>query len=309
MAQLKQLETFVAVVTRGSLTAAARAEGVAPAIIGRRLDALEARLGVKLLLRTTRRISLTHEGSAFLEDCQRVLTDLANAEASVSAGGAQASGHLRITAPAGFGRRHVAPLVPWFREQHPEVTVSLNLSDRVVDLGSEGVDCAVRVGDLPDSSLVSLRLADNRRLCVATPAFLKRHGTPQHPGDLARFDCLALSSDASQTRGWAFSTPDKQVVYTKPSGPLDCSDGQVLHDWCLAGYGIAWRSTWEVEAEIASGQLVSVLDAFAAPPNGIYAVIPQRKHLPLRVRLWIDFLKQHYGRPGFWTASGMKKPG
>jgi len=309
MAQLKQLETFVAVVTRGSLTAAARAEGVAPAIIGRRLDALEARLGVKLLLRTTRRISLTHEGSAFLEDCQRVLADLANAEASVSAGGAQASGHLRITAPAGFGRRHVAPLVPWFREQHPEVTVSLNLSDRVVDLGSEGVDCAVRVGDLPDSSLVSLRLADNRRLCVATPAFLKRHGTPQHPGDLARFDCLALSSDASQTRGWAFSTPDKQVVYTKPSGPLDCSDGQVLHDWCLAGYGIAWRSTWEVEAEIASGQLVSVLDAFAAPPNGIYAVIPQRKHLPLRVRLWIDFLKQHYGRPGFWTASGMKKPG
>ncbi len=309
MDRLKTLETFVAVVARGSLTAAAVAEGVAPAIIGRRLDALEARLGVKLLLRTTRRISLTTEGTAFLEDCQRVLADLANAEASVSAGGVQASGHLRITAPAGFGRRHVAPLVPWFREQHPEVTVSLNLSDRVVDLGGEGVDCAVRVGDLPDSSLVSLRLADNRRLCVATPAFLKRHGTPQHPSDLARFDCLALSSDASQTRGWAFQTGGQQVVYTKPGGPLDCSDGQVLHDWCLAGYGIAWRSTWEVEAEIASGQLVSVLDAFAAPPNGIYAVFPQRKHLPLRVRLWIEFLKHHYGQPGFWTTSDMKKPG
>ena len=316
MAQFKQLETFVAVVTRGSLTAAAKAEGVAPAIIGRRLDALEERLGVKLLLRTTRRISLTHEGSAFLEDCQRVLADLAQAEASVSAGGVQASGHLRITAPAGFGRRHVAPLVPWFREQHPEVTVSLNLSDRVVDLGRDGFDCAVRVGDLPDSSLVSVRLADNRRLCVATPAFLKRHGTPQHPSELGKFACLALSSESSQTRGWAFRIPAPagekdgfEMFYTKPGGPLDCSDGQVLHDWCLAGYGIAWRSTWEVEAEIASGQLVSVLDAFAAPPNGIYAVFAQRKHLPLRVRLWIDFLKQHYGRPGFWTTADMKKPG
>ncbi|MFZ9375290.1 MAG: LysR family transcriptional regulator, partial [Burkholderiaceae bacterium] len=169
MDRLKAMETFVAVVTRGSLTAAAQAEGVAPAIIGRRLDALEARLGVKLMLRTTRRITLTHEGSAYLEDCQRLLADLSNAEASVSAGGVKASGHLRITAPAGFGRRHVAPLVPRFREQHPEVTLSLNLSDRVVDLAGEGYDCAVRVGDLPDSALVSVRLADNRRLCVATP--------------------------------------------------------------------------------------------------------------------------------------------
>jgi len=146
--KLKQLETFARVATRGSLTAAAKAEGVAPAIIGRRLDALEERLGVKLLVRTTRRISLTHEGSAFLEDCQRLLTDLANAEASVSAGGVKASGHLRITAPAGFGRRHVAPLVPRFLDQHPDVSLSLNLSDRVVDMVNEGFDCAVRVGDL-----------------------------------------------------------------------------------------------------------------------------------------------------------------
>ena len=312
MAKLKQLESFVSVAARGSLTAAALAEGVAPAIMGRRLDALEERLGVKLLLRTTRRMTLTHEGSAFLEDCQRLLADLANAEASVSAGGVKASGHLRITAPAGFGRRHVAPLVPRFRELHPEVTISLNLSDRVVDIAGEGFDCAVRVGDMPDSSLVSVRMADNRRLCVATPAYLARYGTPQTPADLARFHCLTLSSDASQTRGWAFRLPagakgttgsdTGEVAYLKPAGPLDCSDGQVLHDWCLAGYGIAWRSTWEVESEIAAGQLVAVLEDYAAPPNGIYAVFPQRKHLPLRVRLWIDFLKEHYGAPGFWKA-------
>jgi DNA-binding transcriptional LysR family regulator len=311
MDKLKQLESFVSVATRGSLTAAANAEGVAPAIMGRRLDALEEHLGVKLLIRTTRRITLTHEGSAFLEDCQRILADVANAEASVSAGGVKASGHLRITAPAGFGRRHVAPLVPKFRELHPDVTISLNLSDRVVDIAGEGHDCAVRVGDMPDSSLVSLRLADNRRMCVATPSYLQRHGVPHTPAELARFHCLTLSSDASQTRGWAFRMPPNkaegsalggEVVYLKPAGPLDCSDGQVLHDWCLAGYGIAWRSIWEVEAEIAAGQLSVVLEEFAAPPNGIYAVFPQRKHLPLRVRLWIDFLKDKYSTPGFWKT-------
>jgi DNA-binding transcriptional LysR family regulator len=299
MDRLKQMESFAAVATKGSLTAAANAEGVAPAVIGRRIDALEERLGVKLLVRTTRRITLTHEGSAFLEDCQRLLSDLANAEASVSAGGVKASGYLRLTAPAGFGRRHVAPLVPRFLAQHPDVHVSLNLSDRVVDIVNEGFDCAVRVGELPDSSLVSVRLADNRRLCVASPAYLKRAGTPQHPSELPRHECLTLSSDASQTRGWAF-TVGGDVTHLRPNGRIDCSDGQVLHDWCLAGLGIAWRSTWEIEREIASGELVTLLDDFAAPPNGIYAVFPQRKHLPLRVRLWIDYVKHSYGEPRYW---------
>ncbi len=301
MDRLKQIESFVAVATKGSLTAAALAEGVAPAVIGRRIDALESRLGVKLLVRTTRKITLTHEGSAFLENCQRLLSDLANAEASVSAGGVKASGHLKVTAPAGFGRRHVAPLVPRFMAEHPDVSVSLNLSDRVVDIVNEGVDCAVRVGDLPDSSLVSVRLADNRRLCVATPGYLKRAGTPQTPMDLMRHQCLTLSSDASQTRGWAFMV-DGAVTHLRPSGRMDCSDGQVLHDWCAAGLGLAWRSTWEVEHEIASGQLVSVLDDFASPPNGIYAVFAHAKHLPLRVRLWIDFLKVRYGDPAHWSG-------
>jgi len=299
--RLKQIESFAAVAAKGSLTAAAQAEGVAPAVIGRRIDALEERLGVKLLVRTTRRISLTHEGSAFLEDCQRLLADLANAEASVSAGGVKASGHLRVTAPAGFGRRHVAPLVPRFLSLHPEVSLSLNLSDRVADIVNEGFDCAVRVGDLSDSSLVSVRLADNQRLCVATPAYLKRAGTPRHPGDLARHQCLTLSSDASQTRGWAFVV-DGELTHLRPSGRVDCSDGQVLHDWCLQGLGIAWRSTWEVEREVREGLLVAVLDDYAAPPSGIYAVFAQRKHLPLRVRLWIDFLKHSYADEAYWKT-------
>ncbi|MEX8517622.1 MAG: LysR family transcriptional regulator [Leptothrix sp. (in: b-proteobacteria)] len=300
--RLKQLETFAAVATKGSMTAAASAEGVAPALIGRRIDALEARLGVKLLVRTTRRLSLTHEGAAFLEDAQRILADLANAEASVSAGGVKASGHLRVTAPAGFGRRHVAPLVPRFLALHPEVSLSLNLSDRVVDIVNEGFDCAVRVGELQDSSLVSLRLADNRRLCVAAPDYLKRAGTPQHPSELARHHCLTLSSDASQTRGWAFRI-DGQVQHLRPNGRLDCSDGQVLHEWCLQGLGIAWRSTWEVARDVADGRLIALLEDFAAPPNGIFAVFPHARHLALRVRLWIDFLKHSYGDAGYWRSA------
>ncbi|MEZ5607587.1 MAG: LysR family transcriptional regulator [Burkholderiaceae bacterium] len=301
MDKLKAYETLASVASRGSLSAAARAEGVAPAIIGRRLDALEAQLGVKLLVRSTRRLALTHEGAAFLDDCQRILAEVASAEASVSAGGVQASGQLRITAPAGFGRRHVAPLVPPFHAAHPRLRISLNLADRIVDLAAEGYDCAVRVGDLPDSSLISIRLADNHRLAVATPAYLRRRGVPRHPRELARHDCLVLSSDASQSRGWSF-TVDGQLTHIRPDGPLDCSDGQVLHAWCLAGHGIAWRSTWEVEAEIAAGALVPVLQAYAAPPNGIYALLPHAtRHLPLRARLWVDWLKQHYADPDFWT--------
>jgi DNA-binding transcriptional LysR family regulator len=299
MDKLKQIESFIQVAARGSLTAAATAEGTAPAVIGRRLDALEGRLGVKLMVRTTRRITLTHEGSAFLEDCQRILAELSEAEASVSAGGVKASGFLSVTAPAGFGRRHVATVLPAFVALHPDVNVSLNLSDRIVDIVNEGVDCAVRVGDLPDSRLVSVRLADNRRLCVASPDYLKRAGVPLHPNDLLRHECLTLSSDASQPRGWAF-TVDGETRHLRPGGRFDCSDGQVLHDWCLAGLGIAWRSMWEVGQDVASGRLVSVLDAHAAPPNGIYAVFAQRKHLPLRVRLWIDFLKHTYGDARYW---------
>ena len=321
MDKLKAMESFVSVATRGSLTAAAQAEGVAPAIMGRRLDALEQRLGVKLLVRTTRRIILTPEGSAYLDDCQRLLIDMANAEASVSAGGVKAGGHLRVTAPAGFGRRHVAPLMLRFLDLHADVTMSLNLNDRVIDLITEGLDCAVRVGDLPDSSLVSVRLAENQRRCVAAPEYLRRHGTPRHPNELPRFNCLTLSSGAAQSRGWAFRVPrnahgqqpegvlvdaqaggDCDVIHLRPGGALDCTDGEVLHDWCLAGGGIAWRSTWEVAPEIASGRLVEVLADFAAPPNGVYAVFPQRRHLPLRVRLWIDFLKYSYGEPGYWQG-------
>lgn len=298
MDHFKQINTFVTVAAKGSLSAAAREEGVAPAVISRRLDALEERLGVKLLLRTTRTLSLTHEGSAFLEDCQRVLNDLANAEASVSLGGVKASGHLRITAPGGFGRVHVAPLVLEFVREHPDVTVSLDLSDRIVDLLNENMDCAVRIGLLPDSSLVGLKLADNQRVVVATPNYLRKHGAPRHPEDLTRHNCLNLAT-AGAPAGWQF-TVHGRVTTHRVSGTLACNDGSSVLDWVLADAGLAWRSRWEVQAHIQAGRLVTVLDDFMAPPTAIYAVFPQRRHLPLRVRLWLDFLKQRYSQPSHW---------
>ena len=298
MSRLKQIETFVSVASRGSLTAAAAAEGVAPGVVSRRLDALEARLGVKLLLRTTRRVTLTFEGSAYLEDCQRILRELGDAEASVSLGGVKARGHLRISAPAGFGRRHVAPLVMQFLDANPEVTVNLDLSDRLVDLVNEGIDCAIRVGELTDSSLVSIRLAENHRAVVASPEYLKRHGTPRTIEDLARHDCLSLG----QQRGWLFNV-DGETVSIKVVGQFECNDGAVLHEWALAGRGLAWRSMWEVGEDLQRGALVPLLEEFAAPPTGIYAVFPQRKYLPLRVRLLIDHLKHSYGNEAYWSAS------
>lgn len=297
MDRLKQIESFVSAATRGSISAAARVEGVTPAIIGRRLDALETRLGVKLLLRTTRKLTITFEGQAFLEDCQKTLNDLANAEAAVSLGSVRASGQLRVSAPSGFGRRHVAPLVGEFMLGNPEVRVNLNLSDRLVDLVNENIDCAIRIGELTDSSLVSVRLGEMRRMVVASPAYLVAHGVPREPADLVGHNCLSLG----QQRGWLFKHPQTGEVETlKVGGVFECNDGAVLHDWALAGRGLAWRSLWEVGQDLKEGRLTSVLDAWQAPPLGIYAVFPQRRHLPLRVRLFIDLLKDTYGRPSYW---------
>jgi len=263
------------------------------------MDALEARLGVKLFVRTTRKLTLTFEGSAFLEDCQRVLSDFHDAENSVSLGGIKASGHVRMTAPAGFGRRHVAPLIPGFCQSNPDVSVSLELSDGLSDIVTEGFDLAIRLGSLDDSNLVSVRLADNRRVVVASPAYLKTHGEPKTPEDLVKHNCLTFGTYGNQARGWQFQI-DGESRSVRTSGLLQTNDGSVLRDWSVAGAGLAWRSLWEVGDDIAAGQLVTVLDDYEAADSGIYAVFPQRKHLALRVRMLIDAFKNTFGNPNYW---------
>jgi DNA-binding transcriptional LysR family regulator len=302
MDKFKELESFVAVATMGSLSAAARAEGIAPTMMGRRMNALEARLGVKLLARSTRRMSLTSEGSALLEQAQRILLDLAETEARIAQGGVSPSGHIRISAPAGFGRRHVAPLLPDFLSRHPEVTVSLDLSDRLVDLIEERYDCAIRIGDLDDSQIIGLRLADNKRVIVASPSYLARHGHPVTPDELAHHNCLVFGNHTNQARGWLLKQ-GTAIRAVRVKGNMACSDGSVLHQWTLAGYGLSWRSLWEVREDLANGRLLSVLDDYAAPANGIFAMFPERKHLPLRVRLFIEMLKRRYANPSYWDTN------
>jgi DNA-binding transcriptional LysR family regulator len=206
-----------------------------------------------------------------------------------------------ISAPAGFGRQHVAPLLPSFLAEHRDVQCTLNLNDRVVDLIGEGVDVAIRIASLSDSNLVSVKLADNERVLVAAPAYLKRYGEPKTLADLAKHNCLAISSEGSQ-RGWTFRDAGK-IVTLKVTGNMGCNDGQVLHDWALAGKGLAWRSMWEVGSEIESGQLQTVLDQYSAPGNDIYAVFAQRRHLPLRIRAFVDFLRHTYAQPDYWRKA------
>lgn len=301
MDQFKQISTFAEVALRGSLSAAARAEGVAPAMIGRRLDALEERLDVKLLQRTTRKIALTTEGASFLEDCQRILAELEEAELAVSERSAKASGQLTVSAPAGFGRQHVAPLIPSFLSENREVKLTLSLNDRVVDLIGEGIDVAIRIASLTDSNLIGVKLADNKRVVVASPVYIKRYGAPVTLSELSDHNCLAISSDGSQ-RGWTFRQNGKNVVL-KVNGNMVCNDGEVLHDWALSGKGIAWRSMWEVGSEIESGKLVTLLDEFNAPGNDIYAIFAQRRHLPLRIRAFVDYLRHAYSKPNYWQKS------
>ena len=200
-------------------------------------------------------------------------------------------------------RRHVAPHVQQFLKLHRDVSVTLDLSDRLVDLVNEGFDCGIRLGELADSNMVSVRLAEMRRVVVGAPDYLAQHGIPSSPDDLLKHDCLALGPQG----GWTFRTSAASgaaaTVKTRSirvKGPMECNDGVVLAEWSRSGGGLAWRSMWEVGEDLQSGRLVSVLDDWAAPPVGIYAVFPERRHLPLKVRAFVDFLKEAYAQKDYW---------
>jgi DNA-binding transcriptional LysR family regulator len=255
MDQFKQISAFVDVASRGSLSAAARIEGVTPAIIGRRLDALEERLGAKLLLRTTRRISLTFEGCGLPRG-----VPAHPARTGRCRGRGEPGRHPSRRASEGFctGRIRAATRgapADGIHDGEPGSHGRLELSDRLVDLVEENVDCAIRIGDLADSSLISIRLGEMRRVVVASPDYIARFGVPPAPTFLAEHNCLSLR----QQRGWTLRV-DGEVRVVKVSGGFECNDGAVLHDWALAGKGLAWRSLWEVGADIKAGRLLTVLD-------------------------------------------------
>lgn len=302
MDKLKQMAAFVDAVDKGSLARAALEQQITPVMLGRRIDTLEKRLGVKLMHRTTRHLALTEQGAVFLEYCRKLLADVDFAETIVSEGRHKATGHLIVSAPAAFGRLHVAPHAPAFVAANPKVQISFNLTDHVVDLVREGYELGIRIGGVIDPSFVAVKLATNRRVVCATPDYLDRNGVPRTLDDLASHNCLAFNLQGGQQRGWYFQRGGKPVTI-KVGGNLDCNDGELLHRWASEGLGLAWRSTWEIQAQLAAGELVTVLDDFALPDYDITAVYAQQRHLPAKVRFFIDSLKAIYAQPGYWTRS------
>jgi DNA-binding transcriptional LysR family regulator len=300
--KLTQIEAFVAAVEHGSLARAALVARVTPAMIGRRIDALERRIGIKLLHRSTRRLALTEEGAAYLEDCRRVVGDLAHAEALLAEGRHKASGHLVVAAPAAFGRKHVAPHAPAFLARHPDVRISFNLTDRVVDLVRLGFDMGIRIGGTLDPNLVAVKLAANHRVVCGTPRYFARHGVPRKLEDLRKHNCLAFNLQGGQQRGWYFRRGGKEVTI-RVEGNLDCNDGELLHRWVSEGLGLGWRSTWEIAGQLARGELVTVLDDYALPVYDIMAVWPQQRHVPAKVRFFVDHLKRVWSTPDYWTRA------
>lgn len=299
MDRFKELTTFVEVAQRGSLSAAAREEGITPAMVGRRIDQLEERLGVKLFKRSTRKVTLTPEGSTFYDDCHRILEELRCAEDALAVGAKSASGRLIVTAPTAFGRKHIAPHLPAFIAEHPNLAITLHLSERLVDLKNERFDVAIRIADLKSADLIAAKLARNHRVVCAAPAYFKRAGKPRALGDLAQHNCLVTSTEDSVADAWSFQERGRPVA-AKVAGNLQCNDGEVLTRWAIAGEGIAWRSAWEVSEEVKRGRLVTVLDEYAFPGNNIYAVYPERRLLPAKVKFFIEFLRRTFGDPPYW---------
>ncbi|WP_353192047.1 LysR family transcriptional regulator [Pandoraea pnomenusa] len=293
---LDTVALFVRVAALGNVSAAGRERGMSPATAGARLVQLESTLGARLLHRTTRRVALTQEGEVFLSQAQGLLAAEAQALASVGQGLAAPQGRLRVSCSSSFGRQHVSQALPAFLAQFPGISLDFKLTDRVVDLLEEGVDLAIRVGALRDSTLVARKLATNRRTLCASPAYLAAHGTPKHPADLAAHECLILGDQ----RDWRFVTPGG-ALSVRVSGRLSSDNGEVLRDAVLAGMGIALKSTWDVGAHLRRGELVPVLPAYPlAEEVAIWAVYPSRAFVPPKTHALIEFLQARFGAVPYW---------
>ncbi|HFZ8993076.1 TPA: LysR family transcriptional regulator [Citrobacter freundii] len=302
MGRYTELNTFVQVAEKGSFAAAAVNEGVTPAILGRRLDALEKRLGVKLVHRSTRGLKLTDAGERLLERAKIVLHEFDEIEGDISNSNQAVNGQLSVSAPASFGRRHIAPHIYAFKQRYPELNLNFNFTDTVIDLVNDGFDMGIRIGEVLDPTYVAIKLFPNRRVVCGTPEYFARYGMLHSLDDLAKHNCLAFSMQGGQQRGWTFQNQGRQVAI-KVRGDLACNDGELLLWWVKQGLGIGWRSTWEIHGELQRGELITALDEYALPAYNIQAVFPQQRYLPAKVRLFIDYLKALYQTPGYWDKS------
>lgn len=287
------IKLFALIVKLGNMAAAAQELGVTPPVISRRLALLEKRLGVRLMNRTTRKISLTPEGETYLMEGVRIQEEMDALEGRIAGGSLQPQGTVRIAATFGFGRTHVTPALSSFVREFPQIDIQLHLSDKSVHLVEQGFDLMIRFGELADSRLTARLLARNRRILCAAPAYLSAMGVPTHPRDLGRHNCIFIR-EADETFGtWHFSNGAESETI-KVRSNLSTNDGNSALSWALDGQGILIRSQWDVARHLQAGELVPLLPDWAPPPADIYLVFQTSKQMPAKVRVLVDWLLKHF---------------
>ncbi len=289
MSLLENIAVFVRSVERGSFSAAGRDMRLTTAVVSHRIQTLEKHLGCRLLNRTTRQLQLTEQGRIFYEQAREIQEAVERAEASIAEAGASPSGSLKVTAPLGFGRRVVAPMVARFHAAFPRIDVRLRLADHILDLLHESIDVAVRMAPLPDSSLMVRKIADVPRVLCASPDYLERHGTPKTLSDLSQHQCLLLRFPGSPQSRWRLMV-EGEAQDVPVRGPYDADDADVLTEWALAGLGITLKPTFEIAGALREGRLVPVLADTPPEPVTLAVLYPYRRMVPVKVRAFADMM-------------------
>ncbi len=302
MGRLEDMETFLLLADAASISKAAERLGIAKSAVSRRLRELEERLGVGLVRRSTRGLTLTETGRGFYDRCRAILEDVREAEQAVSAAHTALRGTIKLTAPLSFGLRHLAPLLNDFMTQHPQVNIDIDLGDRTVDLIEERIDLAVRVGELSDSRLIARRLAPTRRMACASPEYLRAHGTPQHPSELRGHHGL-LSTNLPESVYWQFTDGDGKKLLGRPTTRMRANNGDILVTAAVAGHGICAVPLFISHQAIQAGELVPLLCDYQLRQAAIYAVYPPGRYLSRRVRVLIDFLVASLGDAPSWESA------
>lgn len=295
---VSDMEVFVRAVLRGSLSAAGRDLNLTPAAVSYRIAKLEDSLGTRLLHRTTRRLQLSEDGAEYFRSAEHIVAQIEQAEAAISRRGEVPHGTLKVTAPASFGRQHIAPIMPKFLRRFPELHLNLVMTDEMIDLLGEGVDLAIRIHELKDSGFIARKLAPEQRVVCASPEYIARHGQPREPGDLIHHNCIVLT----QQPYWVFEGPSGPERI-KVSGNFQCNNGEVIREAVIAGVGIALKATWDVAGAIKAGRLrVLLADYPISSKTSIWALYPSRRNVPAKVTAFVSFLKEHFSSQPYWDT-------
>jgi DNA-binding transcriptional LysR family regulator len=284
-----EMAFFSLLVRTGSFSAAARELNVTTAAVSKRLSQMEARLGARLLHRTTRRIGLTAEGELYLANARRILADIEDLEQMITSAVTAPKGLLRVNATLGFGRSHIAPLVSGFSKRYPEVQIQLQLTVNPPMLIEDAYDVCIRFGEPPDTRVIARRIASNRRLICGAPAYLDRCGTPRVPNDLAQHNCIGIRQGEEGYGIWHL-TSGQRTETVKVRGALSTNDGEIAVHWALEGHGLLMRAEWDIAKYLESGRLRQVLPNWQTPPADIYAVYPYQLQTAARVRAFVDYV-------------------